>query len=640
MFASPSKPLSYVVAALASATAILLRFLLIPVFGPTDYILITFFPAIMCSAVYGGLGSGLVATVLCGLGAIFLFTQPVFSFAVVRPADWFGLGIFLIIGVLMSWLIERIDRERRRAKNSAAALKEALKAAMLESSPDAIITIDHEGKVIETNAAVEKIFGYTRQDMLGQEMAALIVPPSTREQHRQGMAHYLATGEGPVLGKRIELSAMHADGTEFPVEVMISPIRSAGPARFTGYVRDITERKRVEEELRRLTAELEQRVVARTKEVINTNIRLYDTDQRLRLLVESVKDYAIVMLDLNGRVTSWNSGAERITGYRAEDIVGRDFSCFYVPEDIAAGKPRQNLARAAVAGRYEDESWRVRKDGTRLLADVVITAVRDETGSLLGFSKVTRDVTERKEAEAALHHRTEELIRINAELERFAYVSSHDLQEPLRMVSSYTKLLAKRYKNKLDADAKEFIQYAVDGAERMSQLIRDLLDYSRLGARARKSESVDCEEVLNRVITDLKTAIEENGAKITHNSLPTVAADAVQIGQLFQNLIGNALKFRGDKNPRIHISAKLTVETSVPEWLVAVQDNGIGIQQEYVHRIFEVFQRLHTKAEYPGSGIGLAICKKIVEGHGGRIWVESTPGQGCTFFFTLPSTVP
>jgi len=235
-------------------------------------------------------------------------------------------------------------------------------------------------------------------------------------------------------------------------------------------------------------------------------------------------------------------------------------------------------------------------------------------------------------AEKELARRVEELARSNAELERFAYVASHDLKEPLRMVTSYTKLLASRYEGKLDQDANDFIAFAVDGASRMEQLIHDLLSYSRAGERNSMSGFVNCEEALNDALENLKTAMDECRATVTHDPLPTVNGDTTQLIQVFQNLIGNGVKFRSDRSPSIHVSARQQGE----EWLFCVQDNGIGIEAQYLDRIFVLFQRLHGREEYPGTGIGLAICKKIVETHGGRIWVESEFGKGSTFCFTLP----
>jgi light-regulated signal transduction histidine kinase (bacteriophytochrome) len=231
-----------------------------------------------------------------------------------------------------------------------------------------------------------------------------------------------------------------------------------------------------------------------------------------------------------------------------------------------------------------------------------------------------------------LERSNEELERSNKELAQFAYVASHDLQEPLRMVGSYTQLLSKRYKGKLDADADEFINFAVDGVVRMKTLINDLLDYSRVGTRGKELSPADCEEVLEYTLVNLQRLIEDTQASVTHSPLPVVMADPSQIGQLFQNLIGNAVKFRGEAPPAVHVSA----EKGPNEWVFSVSDNGIGIHPDYVDRIFEIFQRLHSRTEYPGTGIGLAVCKKIVERHGGRVWVESDLGAGSTFRFTIP----
>jgi two-component system sensor histidine kinase/response regulator len=278
-----------------------------------------------------------------------------------------------------------------------------------------------------------------------------------------------------------------------------------------------------------------------------------------------------------------------------------------------------------------------------IIKPVVPETLRSKVSVFIELSKRTaalrRKNMELEAAERALQertqelaHRVEELARSNAELERFAYVASHDLKEPLRMVTSYTKLLAKRYKGRLDADADEFINYAVDGASRMEQLIQDLLLYSRVGIQELFFKPIDCELVLRRALANLQTATEETGAVITHDPLPTINADDTQLVQVFQNLVSNAIKFRGDAAPRIHLSAKKEPK----EWVFLVQDNGIGIEPQYSERIFVIFQRLHDRGEYPGNGVGLAICKKVVENQGGRIWLESQLGKGTTFYFTIP----
>jgi chemotaxis family two-component system sensor kinase Cph1 len=274
---------------------------------------------------------------------------------------------------------------------------------------------------------------------------------------------------------------------------------------------------------------------------------------------------------------------------------------------------------------------------------VLKAPVRDSEAKIVGTQVIFWDVTARRLAEEALEKAAAELARSNKDLEQFAYVASHDLQEPLRMVTSYTQLIAKRYQGKLDEDAKEFMRFAVDGAHRMQKLIQGLLEYSRIGTRGKPFEPTDCEQVFAGAMGNLKLAIDDANAKVTHTPLPTVMGDAIQLTQLFQNLVGNALKFRSpDRTPHIEVGVERrqlpnAAMLNMPpyEWIFHVRDNGIGIEPQYFERIFVIFQRLHTQDQYPGTGIGLSVCKKIVERHGGRMWIESKLGEGSTFFFAL-----
>ncbi len=245
---------------------------------------------------------------------------------------------------------------------------------------------------------------------------------------------------------------------------------------------------------------------------------------------------------------------------------------------------------------------------------------------------VTRRAIKERQLREENRRTQEELARSNRDLEQFAYVASHDLQEPLRMVAIYTQLLAEKYQGKLDADADKYIHYAVDGAVRMQTLVTDLLAFSRVGRQGRNRRSTDCDTVLRSVLANLRSSIQESGARVIYQNLPTIIADPLELVQLFQNLIGNAIKFRGSELPQIRI----TTQKKKREWLFAVSDNGIGIAPEHADEVFVIFKRLHTRAEYPGSGIGLSICKKIVEQNGGRIWVEPISGPGSTFRFTWP----
>jgi PAS domain S-box-containing protein len=378
--------------------------------------------------------------------------------------------------------------------------------------------------------------------------------------------------------------------------------------------------------------ELEPTSIERPRHVNVAHPMPLQSEEWFPLFLSIIVDYAIIILDPDGRVSNWNAGAERMMGYSEDEIFGRPFHVFFIPDADSIANFNREMEVAATTGRSENEGWRLRRDGSRFWANTVLTALRDKDGRLRGFGKVMRDLTERKNAEEALARKMEELGRSNQELEQFAYVASHDLQEPLRMVASYVQLLAKRYRGTMGAEADEFIAYAVDGATRMQQLINDLLSFSRVGTRGGQLVPVSAESVLGKVLSGLQILVRETGAVVTHDPLPTVIGDGSQLGQLFQNLIGNAIKFHGPDAPQVHISAK----RDGFRWRFSVRDNGIGIDREYFDRIFVIFQRLHGRGEYPGTGIGLAVCKKIVERHGGRMWVESEVGKGTTFYFTLP----
>ena len=357
---------------------------------------------------------------------------------------------------------------------------------------------------------------------------------------------------------------------------------------------------------------------------------LKDREEEIRLVIENIKDYAIILVDPDGNILSWNKGAERIEGYARHEIIGKHISVFYTEEEIENRDPWENLKRTRETGRLESEGWRIRKDGSRFYADVIFTALYDDKGSFRGFAKVTQDITERRNTQIELLNKSEELARSNTELEQFAYVASHDLQEPLRMISSYVQLLANRYKDKLDEDANDFIHFAVDGSNRMRTLINNLLDYSRIN-RIKPFEMIQTNKLLDEILKDFRQTIKENNAAVTVQKLPDINGDPVLMTQLFQNLISNAIKFKSDKDPQVVISGKETKD----ELVFSVKDNGIGIKKEYSDKIFVIFQRLHNKEQYPGTGIGLSVCKKIVEGHKGRIWVESEIGNGSTFNFTI-----
>jgi PAS domain S-box-containing protein len=367
---------------------------------------------------------------------------------------------------------------------------------------------------------------------------------------------------------------------------------------------------------------LEQQVQARTAE-------LQAAQGRLSRLVDA-NHIGIAVAGAGGEIFEANDYYLNLLGYtRSELDVGQvRWIDMTPPEHLPADeRALAELQATGICTPYEKEYFR--KDGARVWVMITDAVLPQEDGKIIAL---VQDVTDRKRFELALARSAEELRRSNAELERFAYVASHDLQEPLRMVASYTQLLARRYQGQLDADAHEFIGYAMDGASRMQILINDLLAYSRVGTRGQPFEPVDCNIELARVTMNLKVAIEESRAIVTHDQLPVVSGDAPQIMRVFLNLVGNAIKFRGAEPPRVHVG----VEEHDTEWIFSVCDNGIGIDPQYAERIFVIFQRLHTHDEYPGSGMGLAICKKIIERHGGQIWLDADTHGGARFRFTLP----
>jgi PAS domain S-box-containing protein len=359
---------------------------------------------------------------------------------------------------------------------------------------------------------------------------------------------------------------------------------------------------------------------------------LRQSETRYRRLHETMRD-AFVQIDMSGRIFDSNHAYQQMTGY-GEDELRCMREADLTPLHWHAAETDILQSQVIPMGRsdvYEKEY--VRADGTVFPVELRTFLVRDEERQPMGMWSIVRDITQRKLIEREREHAMIALTQSNEDLKQFAYVASHDLQEPLRMVASYTQLLAERYGDQLDDKARKFINYAVDGASRMQALILDLLAFSRVETCARPFKSVDAQSALGAAIVNLKAIIDETGALITTDDLPRVRADESQLTMVFQNLINNGIKFHnGQHLPCVHISAHLQNGC----WCFSVRDNGIGIDTKYTDKVFLVFQRLHTRKEYPGTGIGLALCKRIIDRHGGRIWFESSPGQGATFFFTIP----
>ena len=640
---------------------------------------------------------------------------------------------------------EELARSRQALETQTRMLQsEARYRGLLEAAPDAMVVVNPTGEIVLLNVQAENQFGYSRDELIGQEVRN-IIPQGFAERLIADGTRSAAEALAQQIGAGIELVGRRKDGSEFPLEIMLSPLESAEGILVTAAIRDISVRKNAEKHLARME---ERRRLGEDA--------LRESEERYRMLLDGIQNYAIFSMDPRGQILSWNAGAERIKGYSADQIIGRNFSCFFTSADIERGRPEEILRIAAASGRHEEQGMRVRRNGSRFLANVVFTALRDAAGNLRGFSEFShdlsesqesearyrglleaapdamvvvnqageivllnvraekelgysrdelvgqkvkniipegfaeriiadgtrsaaealaqqigtgielvgrrkdgsefpieimlsplesadgilvtaaiRDITERKESDEHLAKTVEELKRSNDDLQQFAYVSSHDLQEPLRMVSSYTQLLAKRYKGRLDSDADEFIAFAVDGCNRMQGLIQDLLAYSRAGTIEKKLREVPSENALQKALINLRAAIKQSGAVVTHDTLPAITTDETQFTQIFQNLVGNAIKYRRAEDPRVHVSA---ARNDGNEWTFSVRDNGLGIDPQYFERIFVLFQRLHGRDEFEGTGIGLAVCKRIVERLRGRIWVESQLEKGSTFYFTLPDT--
>lgn len=396
--------------------------------------------------------------------------------------------------------------------------------------------------------------------------------------------------------------------------------------------KEIEQRKKAEAEIRKLNEELERRVHERTAELEKQIVERQKTETQLRQVIESVPN-AIIMSDENSHITLVNSLVEQMFGYHRDELIGQSVDIL-VPNRFRANHPQYQISflhapqtRAMGAGR---DLYARTKSGNEIPVEIGLNPIQTSQG--LQVLSAIVDITERKKIEEKLEAHARELARSNEELEQFAYVASHDLREPLRMISSYVQLLEQRYHNQLDQDAKDFIQFAVDGAERLQTLINDLLSFSRVGTRGKPFHPTNVQHVLDQVCKHLKFVIDDNKAQIKYQNLPTIMADETQLIQVFQNLISNAIKFQSSVSPKIQIDA----QQQQGYWQFSVSDNGIGIDPNFSERIFVIFQRLHTREEYSGTGIGLAVCKKIVERHGGRIWFEPSPPHGTRFLFTIP----
>jgi PAS domain S-box-containing protein len=509
---------------------------------------------------------------------------------------------------------------------------EARYRGLLEAAPDAMVVVNQEGKIVLLNVQAEKQFGYRRDELLGQHVTT-IIPEGFAERLLADALRPVAEALEQHIGAGIELTGRRKYGDTFPIEIMLSPHESADGILVTAAIRDISVRQEVEKHLTQMTQDLSLK------------------HRLLNSVVEGTSD-PIYIRDLEDRFVLANSACGRLFHRSGNELVGMRLC------DVMSDGPYRVIAdsdgeiiRTGTTRTVEEVA---ELDGVDRILLTTKGPYRDGDNKTIGTIGIARDITElrrldasrlevlkrdisvRKHAEEHLASTVAELKRSNDELAHFAYIASHDLQEPLRMVASYTQLLAERYKGRLDADADDFIAFAVDGANRMQQLILDLLAYSRAGANVGAPHEISSEQALQLALVNLQTAIAESGASVSHDALPDITMDDRQLTQIFQNLIGNAVKYCGAEPPRVHVSC---ITSEPDEWIFSVRDNGLGIDSQYFEKIFVLFQRLHGRDEFEGTGIGLSICRKMLERIGGRVWVESQLQKGSTFSFSVPKGV-
>jgi PAS domain S-box-containing protein len=497
-----------------------------------------------------------------------------------------------IVGV--SSVMRRLSQPQRVADRAQA---------LLETAPDAMVIVNQHGQIVLVNAQTEAMFGYAKSALIGRDVE-LLIPEGAVGNHREHRARYMRQPRARNMGQGMELLGRKADGSTFPVEISLSPLHTEEGVFVSAAIRDITERKKAE--------------------------------LKFRALLDGAPD-AMVIVGESGAIHLVNAQTENIFGYRKDELIGQpvemliperfrgrhtghrdDYFSFPVSRPMGAG--------LELAGRH--------KTGSEFPVEISLSPLDTEEGMLV--SAAIRDITDRKRAERALAAYNDRLESKNRELQQFAYIASHDLQEPLRTVTNFVGLLESDYRGQLDEHADKCLGFISQAATRMSHLITGLLEYSRIGQN-QDAVDIDCNELLQNVVDDLSSMITATSAELVAGDLPAIRGYRTELRQLLQNLVTNAIKFRCEgKAPRIEITA----ERLAGDWLFSVADNGIGIASEHLERIFVIFQRLHTRSEYEGTGIGLAHVKKIVELHGGRIWAESKPGHGTIFYFTIAGELP
>ncbi|MFZ0310478.1 MAG: PAS domain S-box protein [Candidatus Sulfotelmatobacter sp.] len=535
-------------------------------------------------------------------------------------------------GILVTAAIRNISARKDAEKHLAQM--EGRYRGLLEAAPDAMVVVNQGGEIVLVNVQAEKQFGYPRDELVGQKVKN-IIPEGFAERLISDATRSAADALAQQIGMGIELSGRRKDASEFPIEIMLSPLESAEGILVTAAIRNISGRRAAEK-------------------------HLVQMEGRYRGLLEAAPD-AMVVVNQAGEIVLLNVQAEKQFGYRRDELLGQRMKNI-IPEGFAerlTADASRSVADALAQqiGMGIELSGR-RKDGSEFPIEIMLSPLESAEGILV--TAAIRNISARKKSEQAntqlenqatvmrgahdelelrVSERTKELAfanqvleQSNLELKQFAYIASHDLQSPLRSISGFVQLLKMEYEDKLSEEAVDWIRRTVQSIGQMQTLIRDLLSYSRVDARSVPFTRIPFLDIVNDALTLLESSIRDSGGRVTWDQLPVIMGDRSQLVQLIQNLIGNGLTYRGDKPPHIHLSA----ERSGKEWVFSVCDNGIGIDPKHYEQIFEIFKRLHDQKDYPGTGIGLAVCRRVVIRHGGRIWVQSEPGHGSTFFFTIP----
>ena len=518
---------------------------------------------------------------------------------------WFSWNAIPVVGEQLVYATAR-DITAQKADQERLRQSEEHVRSIIDTAHDAFVAIDADGLVCSWNARAESTFGWPRAEALGQRLSELIIPRQYRDAHEAGIRRFLETGNGPVLNRSIELSALDRAGREFPIELTIWPVRAGTGYSFNAFARDITARRQAEE-----------------------------VQAKMAAIVE-FSDDAIISKTLQGIITTWNPGAERLFGFSAAEAIGQSMAMLIPPE--RDGEEARILDQVSRGEVLHFESVRMHKDGRRIHVAASISPIRDSAGAIVGASKVARDITERRRAEdsilalnAELGANAAQLQQANRELEAFSYTISHDLRAPLRHIDGYARMLQEDAAQ-LDPESRRYLDAISTSARTMGMLIDDLLAFSRLGRKPVERVRIDMIQLARRAMREAGTEASESS--IVVGELPEAHGDPVLLKQVWVNLLSNAVKYSAPRGAAARIEVSGERDGDVIRY--RVRDNGVGFDMRYADKLFGVFQRLHSQDEFEGTGVGLAIVQRIVARHGGRVWAESQPGQGATFTIELP----